>query len=210
LRQADLLELEQLPETFDLISCVGVLHHLQQPLRGLQQLVRRLRPSGAMLIGLYSTIARQPLELARQWIAQGRIDPTPAAIRGFRTRVAALSDLEPIKQRLAVSYDFYSLSSCRDLLFHVQEHTFTLLQVKDLLHECGLSVLAVGVKSGAHSLAYRQRFSEDPAATKLENWHALELDHPTMFGGLYPLWLCRRGEAPDVDWLRPAGAPLAD
>jgi SAM-dependent methyltransferase len=205
LRQADLLELEQLPETFDLISCVGVLHHLQQPLRGLQQLVRRLRPSGAMLIGLYSTIARQPLELARQWIAQERIDPTPAAIRGFRTRVAALSDLEPIKQRLAVSYDFYSLSSCRDLLFHVQEHTFTLLQVKDLLHECGLSVLAVGVKSGAHSLAYRQRFSEDPAATKLENWHALELDHPTMFGGLYPLWLCRRGEAPDVDWLRPAG-----
>jgi SAM-dependent methyltransferase len=204
LRQADLLELEQLPETFDLISCVGVLHHLQQPVRGLQQLVRRLQPRGAMLIGLYSTVARRPLELARQWIAQERIGPTPAEIRGFRARVAALSDSDPIKQRLAVSYDFYSLSSCRDLLFHVQEHTFSLLQVNDLLRECGLSVLKVDVKSLAHALAYRQRFPEDPAATKLENWHALELDHPTMFGGLYPLWLCRRGEAPDIDWLRRA------
>ena len=124
---------------------------------------------------------------------------------GSAPRVAALSDLDPIKQRLAVSYDFYSLSSCRDLLFHVQEHTFTLLQVKDLLRECGLSVLNLDVKSRAHALAYRQRFPEDPAATKLENWHALELDHPTTFGGLYALWLCRRGEAPDVDWLRPAG-----
>ncbi|HEX2876474.1 MAG TPA: methyltransferase domain-containing protein [Polyangiaceae bacterium] len=202
LQQADLLKLEQLPETFDLISCVGVLHHLQQPVRGLQQLVRRLQPRGVMVIGLYSTVARRPLELARQWIAQERIGPTPAEIRGFRARVAALSDSDPIKQRLAVSYDFYSLSSCRDLLFHVQEHTFSLLQVADLLRECGLSLLMVGVKSPAHALAYRQRFPDDLAATNLQNWHVLEQEHPTMFGGLYALWLYRRGEAPDIDWLR--------
>lgn len=207
LQQADLLELEQPPETFDLISCVGVLHHLQQPVRGLQQLVRRLQPRGVMLIGLYSTIARRSLELARQWIAQERVGSSPAEIRSFRARVAALSDSDPIKQRLAVSYDFYSLSSCRDLLFHVQEHTFSLLQVADLLRECGLSLLTLGVKSPAHALAYRQRFPEDLAATNLQNWHVLEQEHPTMFGGLYPLWLYRRSEAPDIDWLRCAAGP---
>jgi SAM-dependent methyltransferase len=201
LQQADLLELEQLPETFELISCVGVLHHLEQPARGLQQLVQRLQPRGVLRVGLYSTLARRPLGLARQWIAQERIAPTPAAIRAFRARVAALSDSDPIKQQLAVSYDFYSLSSCRDLLFHVQEHTFTMLQVADLLRECGLSVLKVDVKSPAHALAYRQRFPDDPTAANLQNWHALELEHPTMFGGLYALWLRRRGEAPDTDWL---------
>lgn len=41
-------------ESFDFVSCLGVLHHLEDPHRGFQQLVRLLRPGGTMLLYLYS------------------------------------------------------------------------------------------------------------------------------------------------------------
>jgi SAM-dependent methyltransferase len=40
--------------SFDFVSCLGVLHHLEDPYRGFQELVRLLRPGGTMLLYLYS------------------------------------------------------------------------------------------------------------------------------------------------------------
>ena len=51
--QADLLALGG-PPAFDFISSVGVLHHLRDPLAGLQRLAALLRPGGFMQVGLYS------------------------------------------------------------------------------------------------------------------------------------------------------------
>ena len=37
--------------------------------------------------------------------------------------------------------DFYSMSECRDLLFHVQEHQFTIPQIEATLQELRLEFL---------------------------------------------------------------------
>ncbi|HXQ43914.1 MAG TPA: class I SAM-dependent methyltransferase [Acidimicrobiales bacterium] len=42
------------PESFDFISCLGVLHHLDDPHAGFEQLVRYLAPGGTLLAYIYS------------------------------------------------------------------------------------------------------------------------------------------------------------
>jgi 2-polyprenyl-3-methyl-5-hydroxy-6-metoxy-1,4-benzoquinol methylase len=201
LQQGDLLKLHELPQAFDLIVSVGVLHHLRDPRAGLRILLQRLRPGGSLRIGLYSTIGRQAISAARAWISDEGFPPTREGIRAFRACVGQLEQDHPIRRKLESSYDYYGLSSCRDLLFHVQEHTFTLLQIHALIREQGLKVLRVDTKSPAHTRAYAERFPADPSATDLVNWHALELEHPTVFAGLYSIWLARRDETPDSDWI---------
>ena len=57
-------------------------------------------------------------------------------IREFRQTLAESHDEN--HQRLTKWSDFFSLSTMRDLIFHVQEHRFTLPQIKGCLDELGL------------------------------------------------------------------------
>ena len=61
--QGDILKLDQLDREFDIVECVGVLHHMDDPLAGWKVLVGMLRRGGLMKIGLYSEIARQNFAL---------------------------------------------------------------------------------------------------------------------------------------------------
>jgi 2-polyprenyl-3-methyl-5-hydroxy-6-metoxy-1,4-benzoquinol methylase len=197
--QADLLELPKLRQRFDFIICSGVLHHLREPIEGLRALVESLAPGGVLRLAVYSTIGRQAISEARAWAKREGFAATRAGIQSFRAALMARDDSDPLKKRLANSYDFYSLSQCRDLVFHVQEHTFTCLEIRELLLACGLGLLRVDTKSPAHLQAYRQRFPDDREGLRLQNWHVFEMEHPTMFAGLYSFWLCRESERSDAD-----------
>ncbi|MBI4818704.1 MAG: class I SAM-dependent methyltransferase [Deltaproteobacteria bacterium] len=52
LRQGNLLEISEISE-YDVIQSVGVIHHLEDPQRGLDNLARALKPDGTMMIWLY-------------------------------------------------------------------------------------------------------------------------------------------------------------
>src|SRR5262249_58549888 len=55
--------------------------------------------------------------------------------------------------------DFYSMSDCRDFLFHVQEHQFELPQIAAMLRDRGLTVLGMSKQLPRHAVAaYRQMF----------------------------------------------------
>ena len=62
-------------------------------------------------------------------------------MRSFRDMIIR-SDKDHHKKVLAVP-DFYSVSELRDLLFHVQEHRFTIPQLKEYLDTLGLSFVAL-------------------------------------------------------------------
>ena len=87
------------------------------------------------------------------------------------------------------SPDFYSLSTCRDLLFHVQEHRFTLPEIETALKELGL--VFIGFELQDHQV--QNRFKElDPrkeSLTSLPLWHQFELDHPDTFTSMYQFWV---------------------
>jgi SAM-dependent methyltransferase len=73
--QADLFELPLKPESFDLVICKGVLHHTPDPRRGLEAILRMLRPGGYVIAGFYNRIGRIPTSLRRIWFQLFRGDP---------------------------------------------------------------------------------------------------------------------------------------
>ncbi|MBE9211410.1 class I SAM-dependent methyltransferase [Plectonema cf. radiosum LEGE 06105] len=64
-----LFDVEQLPGEFDLINCVGVLHHTSEPIRGIQALAKKLAPGGLMHIFVYAELGRWEISLMQQAIA---------------------------------------------------------------------------------------------------------------------------------------------
>ena len=65
-RQADILELAEWPEPFDIVYCVGVLMAMRDPQAGLRALLRLVRPGGLLKLGLYSKRARASVNVARE------------------------------------------------------------------------------------------------------------------------------------------------
>ncbi len=206
-RQADILDVARLGRSFDLVVSSGVLHHMRDPVAGLRSLLGVLAPHGVLKIALYSTLARAAFTEAREWARREGFAPTSQGIRDFRAAVLARPDSDPVRQRLTESYDFYSVSQCRDLAFHVEEHTFALPDLASIFRELGLSVLHVEARGPRDIGAYRARFPADAAATDLANWDILERENPTMFSRMYVFWLFRSAEKKriDVEWIRRTG-----
>ncbi|MDF5715734.1 MAG: class I SAM-dependent methyltransferase [Rhizonema sp. NSF051] len=67
--QLSLYDVEQLPGEFDLINCVGVLHHLSDPIRGIKALAKKLAPGGIMHIFVYGELGRWEIQLMQKAIA---------------------------------------------------------------------------------------------------------------------------------------------
>jgi tetratricopeptide (TPR) repeat protein len=179
--QADILEMGSLDRRFDLIESIGVLHHLTDPVAGWRVLLSLLRPNGVMKLGFYSAVARRRLpELTAD------AGMTADAVRAARQALAARDD-EQSREALRAP-DFYSISSCRDLLFHVQERRLTLAQIDAFLREQGLKFLGFAIDD-AVTAAYRRRFPGDPAATNLAQWQDFENDNPDTFAGMYQFWV---------------------
>jgi len=163
-----------------------VLHHMADPFAGWRALTACLLPGGVMRVSLYSALGRAPVRAARDWIARTGFAATPEGIRAARQRLIAEKPAEAAQ--LPGAADFYSISACRDLLFHVREHDLTLAAVAAFLQEEGLVFL--GFETGEDVLgAYRARFPDDPAAVDLANWARFEAEHPTLFAALYQFWV---------------------
>ncbi|RCJ40190.1 hypothetical protein A6770_10605 [Nostoc minutum NIES-26] len=64
-----LFDVEQLPGEFDLINCVGVLHHTHDPIRGIQALAKKLAPGGFFHIFVYGELGRWEIQLMQKAIA---------------------------------------------------------------------------------------------------------------------------------------------
>ncbi|MFO1249303.1 MAG: tetratricopeptide repeat protein [Alphaproteobacteria bacterium] len=185
--QADILELGSLGRSFDLIESAGVLHHMTDPFAGWDTLLSLLRPGGFMMVGLYSQIARRDILRARQFIAARKYASTPDQIRQCRQEIIASAAAEGLSSLLNLS-DFFSISTCRDLLFHVQERYVTLAEIDAFLRARGLTLLGFEINRNVLH-AYRQRFPDDPAAVDLGQWQIFEQENPGTFASMYQFWI---------------------
>ncbi len=64
-----LYDVEKIDGEFDLINCVGVLHHLPDPIRGIKALATKLAPGGLMHIFVYAELGRWEIQLMQKAIA---------------------------------------------------------------------------------------------------------------------------------------------
>jgi SAM-dependent methyltransferase len=198
--QADILELESIGNLgglqFDLIESLGVLHHLDDPWAGWLALLSLLRPDGFMLLGLYSEMARRPVLAARARIAERGFGGSAEDVRSFRQELIQSGDARLFASILE-SEDFFSLSACRDLLFHVHEQRVSLAEIASFIQSHNLRLLGFELDDTVLA-AYRKRFPQDRSATDLACWEAFEADHPGLFGGMYIFWVQKPSERAGV------------
>lgn len=188
--QADIMELGGLGREFDVIESSGVLHHLRDPVAGWRILLGLLRPGGLMKIGLYSEIARRPLEKARAAMTGKGRGASPENIRKLRQDLIAIRS-DPAISKVVRLKDFFSLSECRDLLFHVQEHQFTLPQIETALASLGLEFLGFETRNQNVLRSFLEAHPDKGARTSLSRWHEFECENPDTFAGMYQFW-CRK------------------
>ncbi|MCL2430550.1 MAG: class I SAM-dependent methyltransferase, partial [Alphaproteobacteria bacterium] len=185
--QADILELGVLGESFDLIEASGVLHHLADPLAGWRALIAILRGGGIMRLGLYSALARSEIAAVHRFIAERSYSRSPDAVRKFRQDLLRSEPAMALKLSTECR-DFFSLSECRDLLFHAQERHFTLPQVKSFLAGHALAFLGFEIE-GTVLQRFRRRFADRGALTDLDRWHDFETENPRTFLGMYQFYV---------------------
>jgi hypothetical protein len=89
--------------------------------------------------------------------------------------------------------DFHSLDGLRDLLFHVQETSYGLGEVKTLLDNTGLEFLGFELADPQLAAAFRRR--HPAGARDLSLWQAFEAEAPERFTTMYQFW-CRPRSVP--------------
>ncbi len=186
--QMDILEISLLEKKFDLIICSGVLHHMDDPSKGLKALVSVLKNNGFLKLGLYSELARQDIVKAREYITNNNLQPNDEGIKVFREDV--LSNKNEQISNLSDWDDFYTMSECRDLCFHAKEYRFTIQELQETFKSNELKFLGFLVKQSVKSM-YKKYFPEDNKQINLQNWAKFEEMHSKTFSGMYQFWVCK-------------------
>ncbi|NET33156.1 MAG: class I SAM-dependent methyltransferase [Cyanothece sp. SIO1E1] len=141
-----LFDVEHLPGEFDLINCVGVLHHTPDPIRGIQALAQKLKPGGLLHVFVYGELGRWEIKLMQEAIAllQGdqRGDYTDGVNVG-RQLFAALPENNRLRQR---DRERWSLENHLDAYFadmyvHPQEIDYNINTVFELIEASGLEFI---------------------------------------------------------------------
>ncbi|TGX52845.1 class I SAM-dependent methyltransferase [Sphingomonas gei] len=184
--RGDILALAALGERFHIATSTGVLHHMADPEAGLASIAGVLPPGGVIRLALYSHRARAPVRAAHALIAERGWQADADGIHAFRAHILALPAGDPLAV-LRDSDDFYSLSGCRDLAFHVQERHYRFPEIGALVAGAGLRLVGFdplpeamarfGEKHGQHA---------DPLDPAL--WDAVEAEHPFLFARMIPFW----------------------
>ena len=189
--QADILDLKKLGKKFDIVESSGVLHHMADPVAGWKVLVDCTNSNGLMKIGLYSEIARRNIVAARELISRRNLGSSINEIRMLRNEVINSSSVELINiQGVSEFLDFYSISDCRDLLFHTQEHRFNLIEIDHIVKDLGMKFLGFEFSNNSALINFRHKF---PSASEfsLLDWHKFELEFPNTFVNMYQFWLIK-------------------
>ena len=141
-----LYDAKQIPGEFDLINCVGVLHHLPDPIRGIQSLAAKLAPGGLMHIFVYGELGRWEIKLMQQAIAllQGNEQGDYRdGVQIGRKLFAALPENNRIVKR---EKERWSMENQRDECFadmyvHPQEIDYNIDTLFHLIDASGLTFL---------------------------------------------------------------------
>ncbi len=145
-QQLSLFDVEQLPGEFDLINCVGVLHHTDDPVRGIQALARKLAPGGIFHIFVYGELGRWEVRLMQKAIALLQGDQRGDYRDGVeigRKIFASLPENNRIRKR---EQERWSLENHRDENFadmyvHPQEIDYNIDSLFELIDASGLEFI---------------------------------------------------------------------
>ena len=181
--QADINNLSNLNKNFDIIESVGVLHHMDDPVSGLNNLVNLLKKDGLMKIGLYSKLGRQRLENAKKYINKENVKDH------VKFRQSLYLKQNKIFNDLIDHDEFYSSSQLKDLLFHPKEYAYTIPEIKKILKDLNLKFCGFENSDIKSNLNFKKRFNQKSDLYCLDRWDLFEQNNPNTFSGMYQFWI---------------------
>lgn len=187
----DLMNVSRLDRDFDFVVSSGVLHHLKDPDKGLSAILHCLRPQGLLSLSLYSKIARDyKLDPAATYIRDKGYSSSVDDIRQFRRDLFSKQIGDPVLL-CAETFDFFNLSECNDMLFHVQEHRYTLSDIEALAARHGMEIIDIFL-SPTTQKSFQTLY---PGASKLDFslLDEYERQHPDSFMEMYRIYMKRKG-----------------
>ena len=182
--QADILDIAKLGRQFDIVESFGVLHHMKNPMAGWKVLNGCLRLSGLMMVSLYTELSRQHIVKMRQEVQQENIKADHDGMRYFRRKI--IESEKEHHRRILSSPDFFSLGPLRDLIFNIQEHRFTMLQIKKCLASLSLEFCGFEANEIVNRFKTTNLGSGDPY--DLVKWHSFEIENPYTFARTDGFW----------------------
>ena len=189
--QADILEFSNFPMLFDVIECSGVLHHMEDPEQGLQSLSNLLSPTGVMKIALYSETARKQVITFRELIAKNKQQSGQDLDQRLLRQALLMNQIPGDWDEIVNSHDFYSMSNCRDLIFHEQEHQFTPHKISNLLVNNQLDFIGMLPSTNARNVFEQKIGNLSGNNNTLDNWDQAEQSQHDIFDGMYQFY-CRK------------------
>ncbi|MBW4617348.1 MAG: class I SAM-dependent methyltransferase [Desmonostoc vinosum HA7617-LM4] len=141
-----LYDVEELPGEFDLINCVGVLHHLSDPIRGIQALAKKLAPGGFMHIFVYGELGRWEIQLMQKAIAILQGDKRGDYRDGVQVGRQIFSSLPENNRIVKYEKQRWSWENQRDECFadmyvHPQEIDYNIDTLFELIDAAGLEFI---------------------------------------------------------------------
>jgi SAM-dependent methyltransferase len=139
-------DVEQIPGEFDLINCVGVLHHLPDPIRGIQALAKKLAPGGLMHIFVYGELGRWEIQLMQKAIALLQGNKRGDYRDGVQVGRQIFASLPENNRLVKREKERWSLENHRDECFadmyvHPQEIDYNIDTLFDLIDASGLEFI---------------------------------------------------------------------
>ncbi|MDN4501975.1 class I SAM-dependent methyltransferase [Alteromonadaceae bacterium BrNp21-10] len=184
--QGDILQVVQLNKHFDVVVSTGVLHHMADTLAGWQSLYNVTQTGGVMRISLYSELARRRVVQGREKIATMGLSTSLVDMQRFRQYL--FTEAQGELAELASSDDLYSLSGCRDLLFHEQEQRFNFHQIGEMAQQLGLKMIGLDWPSAAVHQQFRTMFPEPETMFDFAKLNEFEQRYPDAFLTMYQIW----------------------
>ena len=187
--QGDILEVEKFEHNFDYIESSGVLHHMENPSKGFDALMKKLEPNGLMKIGLYSSSSKRRLNNLKEYIKNNNIKRNKKDIDKLRNYIKNSNDKDCLYLKKYIA-DFFITSEIIDLLLHEQEIFFTIPELKNLF-KSEFNFLGF-IFNGREKKYYQSQFPNDKTHTNLDNWEIIESKNPDFFMRMYQFWLQKK------------------
>ena len=132
-------QLSALQRDFDLIVCTGVLHHMADPLTGMQALASCLRRDGAIGVMLYAKYGRIGVELLESVFRDLGLSPDDASVQLVKDAIPMLPAEHPVRNYLKVARDLQTDGAVVDTFLHGRQRSYTVDECIDLVASAGLA-----------------------------------------------------------------------
>ncbi len=138
-----LFDVEQVPGEFDLINCVGVLHHTPDPIGGIQALAKKVAPGGLLHVFVYGELGRWEIQLMQKAIALLQGDKRGDYRDGVNVGRQVFASLPENNRIVQYEKRRWAMENMRDECFadmyvHPQEIDYNVEMVFELIDASGL------------------------------------------------------------------------